>query len=183
MSWSISPSSQSIPSLHGGIHLSREIQIARPFEYLADRQDELRGLLGISWIRHRCVGRDLVHDPAVAVHLVRLVPQQPQRLLGQLEIAGRRERLHGVRLGSEPPRIFHEAAAETATDAGNVPDQPLHVDPAPVVDLLQALVRDSHAGPVDDRAIVRRLLRQESDMVLSQIVVDRNGVALAGGRA
>ena len=96
--------------LYSGIHLPSKLPIARPLEYLPDRQDELRGLLRVSWIRHRRVGRDLVHDPPVAVRLIRLVAQQAQRLPGQLEVAGRRQRLQRVRLGSEPPRILHEAS-------------------------------------------------------------------------
>ena len=39
-------------------------------------------------------------------------------------------------------------AAEPAADPRDLPDQPLHVDPHPVVDRLQSLVGYRHPGPV-----------------------------------
>ena len=45
-----------------------------------------------------------MRDPAIGIRLVRLVSKQPERLFGQVEIAGPHERLQGIRLGPEPPR-------------------------------------------------------------------------------
>ena len=98
--------------------------------------------------------------------LQRLISQQAERLLGELDIARRDERLQGIAcIGPEPPRVLHQPAAETAADARHLSDQPLRVDLHPVVDLLQALVGNGDSCPLEQRRVVRLLSGKQARMV------------------
>jgi hypothetical protein len=110
-----------------------------------------------------------VQDAAVLVRLERLASQKAERLLREIEIACRDERLHGVRI-REPPRVFHEAGTEAAADARNLSDMPLRVDLGPVVHVLQAPIGNAHSRPLDDGGVVGFLLLEEAAWFLARYV-------------
>ena len=100
--------------LHRGVHLPGKGQVAGPADHLGRGHDEMRGLLGVARIEHHAVGGDLVDDPAVAVDLVRLGQEEPQRLPGQIEVAGSDLPVQRVgAVGAEPPGIFRQTGAES----------------------------------------------------------------------
>ena len=67
---------------HGGVHLPGKAQIPAPLHQLANHHDEQRGLLGVTRVGDTAIGGNLVQDPAIAVCLGRLAPQQPKGLPG-----------------------------------------------------------------------------------------------------
>ena len=150
----MSVSSQWRPSFIAGYISRAKLRSPRPLHQLPNRHDELRGLLGVARIGDAAVGRHLVHDPAVAVGLGRLAPQQPERLPGDGRVS-RRERAWSEYLRSRTTTGTPSARRRARDRSRHVPDQPLGVDLYPVVDLLQTVVGDRDPRPSNDGGIVR----------------------------